>query len=188
MATLTPLLSVIRPRREPEEPTLLDLLREDKATNQESLLRPGFHAMLMYRLGRWASEKRSRRPFLVVAKALRLLIRNFYGIEMYWEADIGRRLTIAHQGATVIHQFCTIGDDCVIRHGVTIGGAEIFDPDAAPTLGNNVDIAAGAVIIGNVRIGNNVRIGPNAVVITDVPDNSTVFAPSSRVISWGAQE
>jgi serine acetyltransferase len=30
-----------------------------------------------------------------------------------------------------------------------------------------------------------VRIGPNAVVITDVPDDSTVFAPPSRTISWG---
>jgi serine O-acetyltransferase len=167
---------------------LMDLLKEDKASNQESLLRPGFHALLMYRLGRWASRSPSRRPFLTLAKVLRFLTRNFYGIEMYWEADIGRRLTIAHQGAMVIHQFCTIGDDCVIRQGVTIGSADSFDPDGGPVLGNHVDIGAGAAIIGRVRVGNNVRIGPNAVVITDVPDDSTVFAPPSRTISWGAQD
>jgi serine O-acetyltransferase len=169
-----------------KEMGLFELLKEDKAVNQESLLRPGFHALLMYRLGRWATGSPSRRPFLTLAKVLRVLIRNFYGIELYWEADIGRRLTIGHQGAMVIHQFCTIGNDCVIRQGVTIGSAEDFDEDG-PILGSNVDIGAGAAIIGKVRIGNNVRIGPNAVVITDVPNDSTVFAPPSRTISWGAQ-
>ena len=173
-----------RPAR---ELALLEILKEDKATNQQSLLRPGFHALVMYRLGKWAAHSPRRRPFLVVAKVLRVLVRNFYGIEMYWEADIGRRFTIAHQGAMVIHQFCTIGNDCVIRQGVTIGSADMFDPDGGPVLGNNVDIGAGAAIIGKVRIGNNVRIGPNAVVITDIPDGSTVFAPPSRTVSWGSQ-
>ena len=163
---------------------LIELLKEDKASNQESLLRPGFHAMVMYRLGRWAAASPRRKPFLKVAKLLRLLVRNFYGIEMYWESDIGRRFTIAHQGAMVIHQFCTIGDDCIIRQGVTIGSADLFEPEG-PTLGNNVDIGAGAAIIGKIRIGSNVRIGPNAVVFTDIPDGSTVFAPPSRTISWG---
>jgi len=171
-----------------EELGLWELLKEDKATNQESLLRPGFHAMFMYRLGHWAAQSSSRRPFLTLAKALRLLIRNFYGIEMYWDADIGRRLTIAHQGAMVIHQSCTIGDDCIIRQGVTIGSADVFEADGGPILGDHVDIGAGAAIIGKVRIGNNVRIGPNAVVMTDVPDNSTVFAAPSRTVSWGASE
>ena len=84
----------------------------------------------------------------------------------------------------VIHQFCKIGDDCIIRQGVTIGSADVFDPEG-PTLGNHVDVGAGAAIIGKVHVGNNVRIGPNAVVFTDVPDGSTVFAAPSRTVSWG---
>jgi serine O-acetyltransferase len=174
----------MRASRPASELGLMELLREDKASHQKPLLRPGFHAMVMYRLGRWAAASPSRKPFLRLARLLRLFVRNFYGIEMYWEADIGRRLVIAHQGAMVIHQFCTIGDDCIIRQGVTIGTAELYDPDG-PTLGNNVDIGAGAAIIGKVRVGNNVRIGPNAVVVTDVPDGSTVFAAPSRTVSWG---
>jgi serine O-acetyltransferase len=39
-------------------------------------------------------------------------------------------------------------------------------------LGDNVDIGAGAKVLGNIRIGDNVLIGANAVVITDVPSNS----------------
>ena len=39
-------------------------------------------------------------------------------------------------------------------------------------IGDNVDIGAGAKLLGPIRIGNNVVIGANAVVITDVPDDS----------------
>ena len=175
-----------RPLGTPNQVGLWELIKEDKATNQESLLRPGFHAMLMYRLGHWADEApHRRRPVLWLAKALRLFVRNFYGIEMYWGGRIGRRLVIGHQGAIVVHEFCTIGDDCVIRQGVTIGAADEFIAEDAPILGNNVDIGAGAIIVGKVRIGNNVRIGPNTVVTTDIADNSTVLPPPSRVVSWG---
>jgi serine O-acetyltransferase len=175
-------------RKTANELGLWEILSEDKRTNQESFLRPGFHALVMYRLGNWAMRSPRRKPFLQVAKLLRLLIRNFYGIELYWEANIGRRFTIAHQGAMVIHQYCTIGDDCIIRQGVTIGAAEGFNPDEAPVLGDWVDIGAGAAIVGNVRIGNHVRIGPNSVVLHDVPDSSTVFAAPSRTVSWGGTD
>ena len=51
-----------------------------------------------------------------------------------------------------------------------------------PTIGNNVFIGAGAVVIGKIRIGNNVKIGAGAVVIEDVPDNCTVVGPKAKVI------
>jgi serine O-acetyltransferase len=160
-------------------------LQEDKRVNQNSLLQPGFQAMAVYRLGRWAREKKSRRPLLYVTKVLFVLIRNIYGIELYWTARVGRRFMIAHQGAIVIHRFCTIGDDCIIRQGATIGAADEWDRSLAPVIGNSVEIGAGAMIIGKVVIGDNVRIGPNAVVMVDIPSNSSVFAPKPRVISWG---
>lgn len=163
---------------------LWTLIKEDKRVNHKSVLRPGFQAMAMYRLGRWASEKPSRKPCLILAKLLHVLIRNFYGIELRWTTRIGRRFTIAHQGAIVIHRHCTIGDDCRIRQGATIGAADDYDPDLAPVIGNRVDIGAGAMILGKVVIGDNVNIGPNAVVTMDVPSNSTVFSPRPRVITW----
>ena len=49
--------------------------------------------------------------------------------------------------------------------------ARIDDP-CAPTIGNDVDIGAGAKVLGRVRIGDRVRIGANAVVLCDVPSDS----------------
>ncbi len=168
------------------EPGVMELIKEDWATNRRSVLRPGFQAMLAYRVGRWAAQHRRRRlPAYLFAQGLHLFARNFYGIDLYWTCRIGRRFHIGHQGAIVIHRSCTIGDDCTIRQGVTIGAADEWNPGGGPRIGDRVDIGAGAMVLGDVSIGSDVRIGPNAVVTTDVPPNSTVFAPPSRTISWG---
>ena len=52
-----------------------------------------------------------------------------------------------------------------------IGLAHVDDP-CAPVIGNNVDIGAGAKLIGRITIGDNVMIGANVVVRSDVPANS----------------
>jgi serine O-acetyltransferase len=171
-----------------DEPSLWVYIREDKYINGPD--KPGFHALLMYRIGHWAEQRPARRrPFLWLAGIMMFFIRNFYGIELYRTSDIGRRMYIAHQGTIALHPFCKIGDDCVIRQGSTIGASEEFDPTAeAPIIGNNVQVGAGAKILGKITIGDNVRIGPNAVVMTDVPANSTVMAPPSRIITWGPPE
>jgi serine O-acetyltransferase len=171
--------------RSSTSPSILEIIAEDRRRN--GTLRPGFHALLMYRLGRWAAEcPRSRWLVVRSAATMRFFVRNVYGIEIYWHSEIGRRLYIAHQGTIAIHPFSKIGDDCVIRQGSTIGASEEVEADEeAPILGNNVQVGAGAMVLGKIKIGNNVRIGPNAVVTTDVPDNSTVMAPPSRIITWG---
>jgi serine O-acetyltransferase len=109
-------------------------------------------------------------------------VRNRYGIELHYTTRIGRRFRIAHQGAMVIHEFAAIGDDCTIRQGVTIGAAGRYSVDEAPILGNNVDVGAGAIIMGKVTIGDHVKIGPNAVIMMSVPAHSTAVAQPARVI------
>jgi serine O-acetyltransferase len=105
-----------------------------------------------------------------------------FGITIGVEAKIGKRLVIEHFGAIVIHGKTVIGDDCIIRQGVTIGNKTMNKPHDAPTLGNNVNVGAGAKILGKVIIGNNVDIGANAVVINDVPDNYIAVGVPAKLI------
>ncbi len=83
----------------------------------------------------------------------------------------GSNCVIYHFGGIVISGYAKFGDNCRIRNGVVVGLKNVNDP-CAPVIGNNVDIGAGAKVLGNITIGNNVVIGANAVVLTDVPDNS----------------
>ena len=97
--------------------------------------------------------------------------------------DHRRRLSIEHHGCIVIHGASVIGDDCLIRHGVTLGNTGYDDPFGAPTIGDRVQIGAGAKIIGRITVGNDAIIGANAVVIRDVPANVVVGGVPARTLS-----
>lgn len=167
---------------------LLDQIREDWRYNGEEWTRPGFRALAMYRFGVWRMTIKSRllrAPLSVLYRFLHRWVRNHYGIELHYTAKVGRRVVIAHQGAIVIHEFAEIGNECVIRQGVTIGAAGQYLVGEAPKLGRGVTLGAGAVVMGNITIGDGARIGPNAVVMTDVPAGALAVAPPARVIQPG---
>ena len=97
-------------------------------------------------------------------------------------ARIGKGVMIVHGSGTVIGGGAVIGDNLTIYQNATIGYQNGF-----PTIGDNVFIGAGAVVIGKIKVGDNVKIGAGTVVVNDVPDNSTVVGPKARVISRAAQ-
>ena len=73
--------------------------------------------------------------------------------------------------------------DCIIFHGVTLGGLK-FDPvKRHPTIGNRVLVGTGAKILGPVHIGDDAKIGANAVVIKDVPPGGIRVAPAALEIT-----
>jgi serine O-acetyltransferase len=75
-----------------------------------------------------------------------------------------------------------IGDDCIIFHGVTLGGIK-FDPvKRHPTVGNKVMIGTGAKVLGPIILGDGCRIGANAVVTKDVDPGVVVVGPLSSVL------
>lgn len=160
------------------------LVKEDHLVNGYDWTRPGFRAMFMYRLGVWRMRLRLRIvrvPFSVLYRFLHRYVRNHYGIEVHYTAKIGRRFCIAHQNGVVIHEHAVIGDDCTIRQGVTLGANAKYEMQG-PTLGNHVDVGAGAMILGKVKVGDNSRIGANAVITMNVPANSLAVAQPARVI------
>ena len=167
-------------------PSFAALVREDWITHGRDRTKPGFRAMFMYRFGVWRMTIRSRllrAPMSVLYRFMHRHVRNHYGIELHYTAKIGRRFLIAHQGAIVIHEYATIGDDCVIRQGATIGAAGHYSETDAPRLGCRVSIGAGAMVLGRVEIGDGAMIGPNAVVMTNVPANAIATAAPARVIA-----
>ena len=149
-------------------------IKQDFKAYQGNFGAQGFWVMLVYRLGRWRYGVRPvllRKLLSLIYKFLYKFIQILTGIELPCEAEVGNDFIIDHFGGVVISGYAKFGDNCRIRNGVVVGLKNVEDL-AAPIIGNNVDIGAGAKVLGNIRIGNNVLIGANAVVITDVPDNS----------------
>jgi serine O-acetyltransferase len=165
--------------------SLLKQIREDWQSHGRDWTLPGFRAVAVYRFGSWVSERRQGMIQSILFALYRIMyrfIRNHYGVELRETARVGRRFVVGHQSGIVIHPNAEFGDDCLIRQNVTIGAVNIDRINDGPKLGHRVDVGAGAVIVGKVKIGDDVRIGPNAVVMTDVPAGTTVFAEAPRMI------
>jgi serine O-acetyltransferase len=109
-----------------------------------------------------------------IARFISEFSRFITGIEIHPGAKIGKRLVIDHGMGVVIGETTEIGADCIIFHGVTLGGIRNEPVKRHPTLQNNVLVGAGAKILGPVIIGENSKIGANVVIKKNVEPNSIV--------------
>lgn len=147
--------------------------------------RPGFRAVAVHRFGVWrmgVRPKLLRAPLSLAYRWAFRRCRNLYGIELPWSVELGRGVVIEHQGGIVIHGASVIGDRCIIRQGCTLGLRRLDDLAAAPVLEDDVELGAGAVVLGRIRIGAGAVIGANAVVLADVPARARALGVPARVI------
>ena len=142
------------------------------------LLYPGVHATLYHRLAHWFYRRRLK----FLARLVSQWSRFWTGIEIHPGARIGRRLVIDHGMGIVIGETAEVGDDCLIYHGVTLGGTGKDQGKRHPTLGNNVMVSAGAKVLGPFKVGDNSRIASNAVVLSEIPSDATAVGVPARVV------
>jgi serine O-acetyltransferase len=157
-------------------------LREDWQTYERDVWRQGLWVMVVYRFGRWryGLPRPLRVPCSFLYKLMKVASQILTGIDLPCEVQVGRRFRIEHFGDIIISGDTVLGDDVVIRNGVTVG-LRHTGVRGAPVIGSRVDIGAGAKILGAIRIGNDVAIGANAVVIKDVPSNSIAIGVPAQV-------
>ena len=87
-----------------------------------------------------------------------------------------------HASAIVVGETATIGDNCSLLHGVTLGGTGKEGGDRHPKIGESVMIGAGAKVLGNITVGKCSRIAAGSVVLADVPPNTTVAGVPAKAI------
>ena len=144
----------------------------------------GVQAVLFYRLTHilW------RYRLYWLARFISTFARWVTGIEIHPGAVIGRRFFIDHGMGVVIGETAIIGDDCMLYHGVTLGGTTWDKVKRHPTLKNGVVIGAGAKILGPIILGENVRVGSNSVVVRSIDDNETVVGIPGRIVRKKAED
>lgn len=89
----------------------------------------------------------------------------------------------SHFTGVFVNARCTIGKNCNLSQGVTLGLANRGPRKGVPTLGDNVYLGPGVKVVGAVHIGDNVAVGANAVVTSDLPANAVAVGIPARVIS-----
>lgn len=145
---------------------------------------PGFWIVTIFRFGTWADSlpiKFLRIPMWIIYRLLKLPFRR-YNVHLWAGSDgprIGAGLNLIHPTNVMIGSGVIIGDNCLIFHNVTLGTGQI---PGTPKIGNNVDIYPGACVFGGITIGDHSMVGANCVVTRDVPPESVILSPPSRVI------
>ena len=142
------------------------------------ILYQGFHILVLHRIAHFLYRKKLK--FLV--RLISQIGRFLTGIEIHPGAKIGRRLFIDHGMGIVIGETTTIGNNCSIYHGVTLGGTSKDKNKRHPDIGNNVMIGCGAKVLGPIKIGNNVKIGANSVVLKDISSCCTAVGVPAKII------
>lgn len=139
-------------------------------------------ALAVHRFGRWAA----RRPGLVGRLAgyvywlLYRVVETLTGISIPRTVSLGPGCRIWHFGGIVVHGQATIGANCTLRHGLTVGMRVENGP--VPVIEDDVDIGPYAQILGGVRIGRGAQIGVMAVVLQDVPPGATAVGNPARIL------
>lgn len=161
------------------------IYRNDPAVrNIEFLLYPGMHAIIIHRITHLLWKLKI--PF--IPRLLSQMSRFLTGIEIHPGAKIGKGFFIDHGMGVVIGETTQIGDNCVLFHNVTLGGTGKHKGKRHPTIGDNVMIGSGAILLGPINVGNNVKIGANTfILMQDVPDNSTVAGTPGRIVKINGQ-
>jgi serine O-acetyltransferase len=133
---------------------------------------PEFRTLFCYRV---AKERRPGvKMLLELAKCCYRPLESLYIVT----PSIGPGLFIQHGFSTIIAAK-SLGENCWVNQQVTIGFSSVDD---CPTLGNNVSVKAGAIVIGDITIGDGAIVGAGAVVVKDVPPGRTVAGVPARVI------
>ncbi|KAA1163356.1 sugar O-acetyltransferase [Pseudoalteromonas fuliginea] len=123
-------------------------------------------------------------------------------IEAGFHCDYGNQITIGDR--TFININCTVLDAPIDEGAITIGSDCLIGPNvqiltvshalspalrlnkenfAAPiTIGNNVWIGAGAIVLAGITIGDNSVIGAGSVVTKDVTANTVVVGNPAQKI------
>jgi serine O-acetyltransferase len=165
-----------------------DLFRCRRASGPSGFLRcyvsqPGFRYIFWMRLAAYLSGSPLLKVPHWVASLQRHRLEVKYGISIPHRTRIGPGLFISHFGGIVVNELVSMGRNCNLSHGVTIGQKNRGRHKGCPTIGDSVFIGANACIIGGVTVGSHAAIGAHAVVVGDVAENEVVVGNPAHVVS-----
>ena len=173
-----------------DQPDIVDAIAADISAHYERdpacsnhampfLYFKGLHSLASQRVANWLWQ-RDRKG---LARFLQNRVASCFDVDIHPAATIGAGIMLDHATGIVIGETAVIGDNVSMLHSVTLGGCGITHGDRHPKVGNGVLIAAGAKVLGNIRIGDNAKIAAGSLVLEDVPACATVAGVPAKIVN-----
>lgn len=138
------------------------------------------YLMTFYRMFRNIFYARVGKRHRMFMKFMGLLAKPQAFLDVSTTSEIGGGLIVQHGYNTIISP-ARMGRNCWINQGVSIGHrTEVGQPE----IGDNVRIAAGALVLGAIKIGRGATIAPGAVVMRNVPPYAIVMGNPAKVVGF----
>lgn len=162
---------------------LRGLIAEDYRTHECDWFSEGFWVLFWHRFGNWRMglPKPLRMPMTLLYRTMFRWVSRSTGIYLPYTVQVGRRVRLEHFGGMILVAQ-KIGDDVIVRQNTTFGIARMHELQDRPVIGNRVQIGAGAVVLGAVKVGDGAVIGANSVVLRDVPPGAVVGGVPARIL------
>ncbi len=152
----------------------------------QTILSSTFILLFLYRLCHYMRSNNCSKLLVLFPEFLFRITQHYTGIQFSSMTSIGGGVHFPHYSCIVFAGETTIGENCTIHQGVTLGRSFSGEKKGCPIIGNNVIIFPGAKVVGRVFVGDNAIIGANAVVVNDVPSNAVVTGIPARIISMNS--
>jgi serine O-acetyltransferase len=171
-----------------------DLFRYDGKVSAKSFWRhflftPGYkYTVWMRTCGYLKVQGWAKWTLYPLVKYILLRCRYKYGIVIPEYTVVGPGLFINRFGGIYVNGDAIIGSNVNFTHGIMLGQQNRGPLAGSPIVGDRVFIAAGAKIIGRVKLGDGSVVGANAVVTKDVPENAVVGGIPAKVLSLKGSE
>ncbi len=138
---------------------------------------PRIQTVILFRV----AHEFQRRRLVLVSQLIQAIGLFLSGAEIHPAAQIGPGFCLVHSSGVVIGDRVIIGPRFICFHGVTVGDSGRHD-GLQPTVGEGVNVSAGAKLVGGIHVGDGALIGANAVVLQDVPAGGVAVGVPARVV------
>ena len=164
--------------------TMTDLLAaKEKDPSCKYLSEPllffkGFKSLQSHRVASWL-WKNSRHT---LAHYFQSRTSEVYGVDIHPAAQLGKGIMIDHGTGVVIGETSVVDDNVSIFQGVTLGGTGKEIGDRHPKVREGVLLSASSTVLGRVEIGRNAKIAAGSVVLDNVREGATVAGVPAKEV------